>query len=405
MVHPIMTPRRSENQRLNIEEFNGRVVELRSKPLALFVELTQNCNLQCPSCRSADKFRPDWNMPTSIFDQIADELFDTALVVDLRGWGESTIVKSFSKAAHRVMDSGARLRLVTNGQVNKPEVWDRMMATGSLLVLSCDAASPELFATLRSGGTLERLMTTAREVVRLRDQHGVPRDLVSLYVVVSGPNITELTDIVVLADRLGIAHVTFAPIQISVDHPWNLGHHIDAIQRSLDAASEQARKRDIRLQLASSLDVTLNLNDDVKKMCMHPWSYAYISYEGRVGFCDHLIGMSKYTFGSLIDSSFSSIWNSAGFQRLRYEHATLSLSDDFSPCRWCYRQRYVDFEHLVHPSYAAHIVATDTRAALWANGSANGCVRESFLGADQIETAKSRKSLPLLIGNSHAGGE
>jgi MoaA/NifB/PqqE/SkfB family radical SAM enzyme len=396
MSHPVMTPARTANQRQNIEEFDQRRTRLSSRPLALFVELTQNCNLRCASCRSATTFRADWNMTDALFERVADELFSTALLVDLRGWGESTILKGFPRAADRVLDSGARLRLVTNGQVNLPRVWDRMMATGSLLVLSCDAATPGLFSTLRTGGTLQRLTATAREAVALRERHGAREDLISLYVVVSRPNLGELAGIVELAASLGVRRVSLGPIQIGRDHPWNLRHDLDGVRQALDAAAERARLLDVQLHLASAMDVTLALDDGLTSLCTHPWAYAYISHGGGVGFCDHLIGMEKYTFGLLRDLTFEEIWNGEGFQNLRERHVGQALGERFSACRWCYRQRYVDFEHLTHPALAQHVVSTATRTRLWADGG-TGCAATSFLGADQAETPHSHQLIPLTV--------
>lgn len=394
--HPILTDRRRANRDANIAEFEQRSTWLATRPLALFVELTQNCNLACPSCRSATKYRADWNMSPEVFDRAA-ELFDTALLVDLRGWGESVMLKTFPAAVDRVLDAGARLRVVTNGQVDRPPVWDRMMAADSLVVLSCDGASPELFATLRAGGTLERLERTARSVTSLRDEHGASREAVSLYTVVSRPNLHELPGIVGLADRLGVRHVTFGPIQIGDDHPWSLTHDVDATRRALDAATDAARAAGVTLQLASSLDASLNLGDDVKSMCMHPWSYAYISHEGRVGFCDHLIGQPAFTFGSLLETPFDDIWNAPGFERLRASHAAAAIPDEFSPCRWCYKRRYVDFEHVTHPSYAAKLVTSETRARLWAHQQPACGGGASFLGDHQVVTEASRTLLPLAV--------
>lgn len=242
---------------------------------------------------------------------------------------------------------------------------------------------------------MQRLRRTAGNLARYRDRHGMPLDLLSLYVVVSRPNLAELSGIVQLADSVGINRVTFAPIQIGHGHPWNLRHDVDGVKAALEAAAEEARKLDVELHLASSLDVSLNLPDDVKQLCMHPWSYAYISYEGRVGFCDHLIGTSQYTFGSVPESSFEEIWNSEGWQRLRAQHARHDIGDEFSPCRWCYKQRYVDFEHLVHPAYSDHFVSTRTRPTLCGSNSGVDEQRASFLQGVQVETEESWRVLPL----------
>ncbi len=134
-----MTERRKKNQQRNIGEFARQCTELESRPLTLLVELTQNCNLNCPSCRSQGPYRREWNMKPEVFDRAAEELFDDAMIVDLRGWGESLVYPRFAAMAERVLDSGAQLRIVTNGQVDKPDLWDRMMSCGSLVSISCDA--------------------------------------------------------------------------------------------------------------------------------------------------------------------------------------------------------------------------------------------------------------------------
>jgi radical SAM protein with 4Fe4S-binding SPASM domain len=394
---PLMNEARTANQQLNIEEFSKRRTALESMPLVLFVELTQNCNLECPSCRSGEKFHPEWNMVESVFDKLADETFDTALIVDLRGYGESLILKDFPRAADRVLESGARLRLVSNGQINRNDVWDKMMAADSMVALSCDAASPELFAVLRAGGTVEKFKKTARTLVRYRDLHGAPQDVLSIYTVVSGPNLDELGNIVELAGDVGIGRVTFAPVQMPLDHPWNLQFHLPRVRQALDHAIEVANVCGVRLKLASSMDPSMNLDGYVKQMCMHPWAYAYISHEGRVGFCDHLIGQPTFTFGSLWEQTFREIWNSKGWQDLRRQHTAGRIEDEFSPCRWCYTQRYVDFENEVHPSYEVSVVSTAHLDRLWQLNVDSERAQESFLGESQVTTLASHKLLPLSV--------
>ena len=97
---------REMNRTLNITEFQRGAVELESLPLAVFMELTQNCNLKCPYCRSSGHFQASWNMPLSLFRRVAEEIFPTALLVDLRGWGESTILKEFPEFISITTDYG-----------------------------------------------------------------------------------------------------------------------------------------------------------------------------------------------------------------------------------------------------------------------------------------------------------
>ena len=87
------------------------------------------------------------------------------------------------------------------------------------------------------------------------------------------------------------------------------------------------------------------------------------------------------------DTTFEQIWNSPGFQDLRERHARQALGEQFSACKWCYKQRYVDFEHLPHPTQSQHIVSTATRTRLWAEaadptGCAAACPRGVAVGID-----------------------
>lgn len=356
-MRPIMTPLRRDNQELNIAEFSQGATVLRSRPLMAFVELTQNCNLSCPMCRSADGYKKEWDMEGRHFDILAEEVFPSALMVDLRGFGESTLVKDFPRLVHRTLATGVRLRLVTNGQVNRPEVWDEMMAYSSVVAVSCDAASDELFATLRQGGRLDRLKRTVGTLVEARNRHGADADCVVLTAAVSRPNLEELPALVRMAYDLDVTKVVLFPIVVANDHPWNLRGDLAGTVTALDRARAEAENLGVTLQLGAAPDPALAVDSKVKGSCMHPWAYAYVAYSGRVGFCDHLIGAPEYLFESLDESAFHEIWNGRRFQSLRRAHASKAgIPDEFAACRWCFKSRYVDFEELLHPNYADNLV-------------------------------------------------
>ncbi len=115
-------PASLQNRQLNLAEFGRRQARLESLPRALFIELTENCNLSCPMCRSAGPFDRAKNMDPAIFAKVADALFPTAEIVDLRGWGESTILRNFPDYVERTLAHGCRIRLVTNLTVPRPDL-------------------------------------------------------------------------------------------------------------------------------------------------------------------------------------------------------------------------------------------------------------------------------------------
>lgn len=361
------TSARAENRALNYAEYEQRAVRLASRPLAIFLELTQNCNLSCPMCRFGEKYNPAWNMPVDMFTQIAEELFGTAILVDLRGWGESTILKDFDRFIDIALRYRPQFRLVTNAQVNRPDIWDTLMSAHSAITVSCDAADPDLFEKLRRGGTIARLRTTVREIVAARDRYGAPRDNVQFNTVVSRDNLDDLPALVDLASDLDVPLVVLHPLVAPLDDPAHLRGDLSGTERAYAKAAQRARERGIVVQLGAAPDPSLAHVDRVRQPpCMHPWSYAYVNYNGGVGFCDHLIGDPALVLGSLRQNSFEEIWNGDAWAELRASHITGQLADRFAPCRYSYAQRYIDFEHRVHPERERLIVSTERDLALTA---------------------------------------
>jgi MoaA/NifB/PqqE/SkfB family radical SAM enzyme len=336
---------------------------LKSKPLALFIELTQNCNLRCPMCRYGEKYRSDWNLPEKFFDELAEQLFPSAHLVDLRGWGESTMLPHFGRFVARALSFRVRLLLVTNGQINRPPVWDAMMRGHGMVTISCDAGTPELFAKLRAGGTLERLMRTVRTLVAARDHYGAPAEHVRFNVVASRDNLGELVTIVRLAASLGVVRIIIHPLVTHLSDPSHLRHDLELAQRAYADAADAGREEGVVVQLGAAPDPSLAIPEMVRQPpCMHPWSYAYIRHNAKVGFCDHLIGDDRYTLGSLHENSFDEIWNGPAWVGLRQDHLAANIPDRFAPCRYTYAQRYVDFEQMVHPGRVAGMVTNLTHA-------------------------------------------
>jgi radical SAM protein with 4Fe4S-binding SPASM domain len=353
---------RDENRRLNITEFEERRIALASLPRVLFVELTENCNLSCTMCRSSGPFDRSKNMSAELFDSVARDLFPTAEIVDLRGWGESTILKGFGDYVDKTLDFGCRVRLVTNGTVPNEALWRRLVRTGSLIAISFDAAEAETFTALRPGARLEAILQNLEIMVDEGHASGVGTDNIHLNVVVQPAALAEMTGIVRHAARLGV-RVQLNPVTLDDHDPNNLRFHQVELAEHLRTMADLAAELDVDVQVNAALNPPWALIDQADKTCTHPWMYAYVNHTGKVGFCDHLIGApgSQYLLGDLRTNSFSEIWNNESYQQLRSEHAggADALSHRFEECRWCYRNRYIDFDDVSYPPYARHRVMLD----------------------------------------------
>ncbi|MCF6473396.1 radical SAM protein [Nonomuraea sp. MG754425] len=348
---------RTSNRRKNIEEFESRSTCLESLPQVIFVELTENCNLSCPMCRSSGPFRRDRNMSDELFTRVAEELFPTAEIVDLRGWGESTIRRDFPRFVEEALDYGCRLRLVTNLTLRNEALWRRLVSAGSLIAVSFDASDARTFAAVRGGAKLDVVLRNLEILADEAERSGVGTELIHLNVVVQSPALGELSGIIETAARLGL-RVQLNPVTLANDDPQNLAFHKDTLNDELARAVTMATDAGVEVQLNAVLYPESGQDAHTNKTCTHPWMYSYVNYRGQVGFCDHLIGApaEQHLIGDLTTSSFAEIWNGPTYQRLRFEHARGRdfLSPWFDECRWCYFNRYVDFDDVSYPPYVAH---------------------------------------------------
>jgi radical SAM protein with 4Fe4S-binding SPASM domain len=347
---------RRANAALNCEEFRTGALMLHSRPQVVFVELTENCNLHCVMCRSAGRYDPSKNMDRSLFDRVAADLFDYAAIVDLRGWGESTILKDFSYYFEETARYGCRPRIVTNLTVGNERLWRRLVALDALIVISFDAATPETFAALRPGARLDRILANAAVIVDECRALGRSTEGVYFNVVAQSDALEELPRIVDIAAEYGLKRVHLNPVTLDTSHPGHLSRHIDRVRRSLAAMRERSEATGIEITLGAALDESLAETGAAAKRCTHPWVYCLVNHAGRVGFCDHLIGAGteRYLLGDLREQTFEAIWNGQAYEELRRQHVAWSsgLDERFGECNWCYRNRYIDFEQMTIPEYA-----------------------------------------------------
>jgi radical SAM protein with 4Fe4S-binding SPASM domain len=384
---------RALNHERNLAEFESRATVLTSLPRVLFIELTENCNLSCPMCRSAGPFQPSRNMTPELFDKVAERLFPTAEIVDLRGWGESTILKRFPEYVDRTLAYGCRIRLVTNLTVPNEQLWRKLVRSGSLIAVSFDAGEAETFEVLRKGAKFDVVMRNLEILADEGRVSGIGTGNIHLNVVVQPAALPELTKIVELAAGLGL-NVQINPLTTGPDDPDNLVYHRELMLAELTRMAEAAQIADVDVQVNSSLDALWAQDDHADKTCTHPWMYCYVNYRGQVGFCDHLIGApaEQHLLGDLATTGFDDIWNGPAYRQLRAEHTAGrdGLSEKFDECKWCYHNRYVDFDETSYEPYQKHQVKLTPSLC------------GGFTPAPSAP-APSRLTLPLAVVSSSAG--
>jgi radical SAM protein with 4Fe4S-binding SPASM domain len=354
---------REENRRLNLREYSDGRTKLISRPRYVLVELTQGCNLRCPMCRPDIIPTKGMSMSRERFGRIANELFPTAEMVDLRGWGESLILPDVEEFIRTTARYGTTMRFVTNLSFHRDEVLDCLAEFGCHVAVSFDTADPNLFSHLRHGANLAQVSRNIEHLLDRYRKHSQQVDLVYLTCTVQSPALKHLSDIIDFAANRGVREVRIFGVTAGSQSELSLANSTEEVDLALGRVATRALETGVRVFVGTRLG-SMPENPLGGPACIHPWAYAAITFDGHVGFCDHLIGPdgASYLIGNLDTSTFEQIWNGPEWKELRREHLTTrrSSANKFHECDWCYRNRYIDFEHLFEPG-AEHRRVTITK--------------------------------------------
>jgi len=334
----LIAKNKQENKKSNLAEYNKKKIILSSYPLELFVELTRNCNGWCIMCprRHFDKeklYDPRRNMSFDLFKNIADSLFPYAEYVDLRGFGESTILPDFLNYVKYALKFNCKLGLVTNFTIRNDYLWKFLFKNDFTLGISLDGATQTTYEKIRAGSKFSDLMHNLNLLSKFLEKNNT-NSYISFMVTVQKDNIHEIAEIVKLAKQVGIKNVELNPIngcgEIRVEDS-------EIIASAVNRAMGIARKENINLAISGSLRGSGGTRINAQYKCSRPWSSAYITYDGGVGPCNHRITPPPLIFGNLNKDSFSRIWNNFNFQLFR---KTIHTDLRFDKCNWCYNNRY-----------------------------------------------------------------
>jgi MoaA/NifB/PqqE/SkfB family radical SAM enzyme len=361
-----------DNLKLSIEEFEAKESNLKSLPSKVIVELTENCNFKCKMCQQSfddkyKKYNPAFNLSRELFNKIAEQLFPTAYFVDLRGFGETTILPWWPE----LVDDLEKYPLVnwsviTNLSLSNDKVWKKMIDLGFIIGFSCDAATEETFNSIRLNGNFHSVDKNFKTVVNAIKDTG--KGQLYFIVTVQKENIHELPEIVKYASKNGVREVQFKRVRqfdgflhheemiteaqmpllkeklserldIALDKNINLtmndieftelvnqeklGSVMDLPTEmgKINFPSESSALQNEVLDAESWRKISEELNAYNRVMenqkCFKPFSFTFISKDGRVGTCNHMMTPDILDMGNLNDDDFEDIWNNFEYRFFR----------------------------------------------------------------------------------------
>ena len=315
----------------------------------LVLETTRRCNLRCIHCAVSEENNlgnyPWEDMPIEVFQKLLPLLRTYKPMVQLSGHGETFLHPNFMEMLEEVARAGCPVSFQTNGTLLNPRNIERIVRAGvHSLVISIDAASPELFDKIRRLARFDKIIENIRLINETKKRLGTDKPQLGFEFSAMRQNIHELPAVVALAGDLGVANLQVTElIELNLTRGQSLVYD-PAMTDWAAKAEAEAQKRGINLilppnipgrQVAGASNETRLVDPSspatykgLRKTCREPWEKIFVYFDGTVRPCC----MIPERYGDLSVQSFEDVWSGPKHQALR---AALLSDEPFDVCVRC----------------------------------------------------------------------
>ncbi|GLI22535.1 MoaA/NifB/PqqE/SkfB family radical SAM enzyme [Xanthobacter flavus] len=305
------------------------------KPVCLYLETTNRCNLLCTTCpRTYEELEPPADMSWELFTSIVDQIPDLERCV-LHGVGEPMLVPDLDRMVRYLKDRGTYVLFNTNGTVLTEKNGRAMIAAGlDELRVSLDAANAHSYRAIRGKNYFDRILKNVRAFRDLQEREGHTNPRVSAWLTGLKETISELPDFVHVAAELGVREVYLQRLVFFEQEAIGRARPDQALyeQINTDEAAYIAEAARVAAELgmvfsasgaASEPGMSLKRPEEGSpwSMCRRPWTVMYFTANGRALPCCiapfSQRGYENYTLGDATTQSLSDIWHGDAYKAFR----------------------------------------------------------------------------------------
>ena len=324
-----------------------RMPQAEHRPVCLYLEVTNRCNLLCETCpRTFEALEPPADMDFALFQTIVDQIPDLQRAV-LHGVGEPMLVKHLPDMVRYLKARGVYVLFNTNGTLLREKRFVELIDAGlDELRVSLDAADAATYTLVRGKPFFDRIVRDVTALTTYQRKLNATNPRVSLWLTGLKETVSQLPDFVRLAAQMGVRDVHLQRLVFD-----SAGFGMARAESSLfeQTASEEQAAIAAAQALGAEIGVTLDASGatepglSLKRQgekawsgCRRPWSLMYFTAHGRALPCCiapfSARGYETYTLGNAKTQSLDDMWNGPAYQEFRAE----LLSDaPPAPCRNC----------------------------------------------------------------------
>lgn len=265
------------------------------KPYVIIVDPINKCNLRCPLCPSGtgDLNRDRTVMSYQQFTEIIRPFIKYAYEISFHNWGESLLNPEVFKMISFAAQHNIASNMSSNLSITQAGIMGEIVGSGlEYLVVSLDAASPEVYRQYRRGGNFDLVISNLRSLIATRNARGSKTPRIEWQFIVMKHNMHEVEQAQTLAREIGVDTFRLIP----VGFPFGV--------KNLN---------DLRREWAPD---SLPMSEPIDSTCFYLYRSVTINPDGGVSPCC-MVPDAKYDFGNLLSDDFENIWNNDFYRSAR----------------------------------------------------------------------------------------
>lgn len=275
------------------------------KPIRMWVEPTNTCNLKCAMCpqSSGEKFKRGF-MELALFKKIIDEAKTFVYDMNLHHTGESLLHPDIVEMIRYAKQAGIYTRLHTNATLLNEEKARGILESGlDFLSFSFDGFEKETYENIRRGANFEQTLNNILNFLRLKQSQGKQRPFTVFEVInFSGKPVGSPEE---LAFRQQFEGLPLDKFVLKAPHNWGGTYGADGQP----------------------------LHPEKYCACTFPWYALVVFWNGNVSPCPQDF-FNNLCLGNAGEASLRDIWHGTPLVTLR-EKMKRKTYQDLHPCVTC----------------------------------------------------------------------
>ena len=288
-------------------------------PISISFEPTTSCNLRCPECPSGLRSftRATGMLGQPLFQNVIDQLAPTLSYLTFYFQGEPYLHPQFLDMVQYAASKNIYTATSTNAHYLKDENARLTVESGlDRLIISIDGTTQDTYQSYRVGGSLERVIEGARNIIAWKKKLKSKTPHVMFQFLVVKPNEHQIPEVYTLAKQIGVDQVVLKTAQI-----YDYANGSDLIPEQ-DQYSRYRKMNDGSYTIKNSLD----------NHCWKMWHSCVITWDGKIVPCC-FDKDAHHVLGDLTKNSFEEVWNGDAYHSFRA--SLLRSRSEIEICKNC----------------------------------------------------------------------